>query len=228
MSLDVIGAGNGRTGTLSLKLALERLGFGRCYHMTELMADPSRLHHWEAAFAGEEVDWESLFDGYRSVTDYPGFYFHRQLAERYPNSKVVLTTRPADEWYESARQTIYTAKPRGFDKLKLAAQLPFNAQLRSFLPVFKIVDYMWDVIFEGRFEDRDYAMKRFEQMNDDVIRATPPDRLLVYQLGQGWDPLCEFLGVDVPDEPFPRTNERAGFEELLRTVRKGRLPDHNH
>ncbi len=224
MSIELIGAGNGRTGTLSMKLALEKLGYGPCYHMTELMADPSRLHHWQDAFDRRSVDWTALFEGYRSTTDYPGFYFYRDILATFPDAKVILTIRPADEWYESALRTIYTAPPSGIEKVKLVTQLPFNRRLRRFLPVFKVVDYMWDVIFEGRFEDRDYAIDRFEAMNQDVIDTVSPDNLLVFEVGTGWEPLCEFLDVEVPDELFPRTNKRQDFPAMLKEVRKGRLP----
>lgn len=227
MALDVIGAGNGRTGTLSTKLALEQLGFGPCYHMHELMARPERVSHWRDAFARRPVDWSALFDGYRATVDYPGFYFYDQLMEAFPAAKVILTTRPADQWYDSAYRTIYQAAPGPVQKIQILASLPFNRQLRQLMPVFKIVDYLWDEVFEGRFEDRAYAMAKFEEMNQAVIDTVPADRLLVFQASQGWEPLCRFLDVAVPPGGFPRLNERDEFATFIGNVRRGRVPlDH--
>ena len=220
----VIGAGNGRTGTLSMKLALEQLGFGPCYHMYELMSEPERLPHWQNAFAGEAVDWATLFDRYQSTMDYPGFYFYDQILGAYPEAKVILTVRPADEWYESAKRTIYRAAPSPTQKLRILTRLPFSPQLRKALPVFKLADYMWDVIFEGRFEDRAYATNRFEEMNQAVIDTVPSNQLLVFNVGDGWEQLCGFLNVAEPTEPFPKTNQRSQFDELIKATRRGEMP----
>ncbi len=227
MSLKVIGAGNGRTGTLTTKLALEQLGCGPCYHMLELMGEPDRVGHWQDAFAGRPVDWVALFDGYQATTDYPGFYFWSDLLEVFPESKVVLTTRPAAEWYESASKTIYTAPPGPLEKVRILARLPFSPYLRSMLPVFKIVDHLWDEIFEGRFEDRDYAIARYDQMNRDVIDGVPSDRLLVYNVADGWEPLCEFLDVEVPATPLPHAHKRADFGDMIRSIKAGNPPTHH-
>lgn len=224
MSLKIIGAGNGRTGTLSMKLALEQLGFGPCYHMYELMSDPERLPHWQDAFDGKPVDWEGLFDGYQSTMDYPGFYFYKEIMAAFPEAKVILTTRPGADWYESASKTIYKASPGPLQKLRILLRLPFNAKLRRVLPVFKIVDYLWEEVFEGRFADRDFAIRKFEAMNEEVIRTVPKEKLLVYQVKEGWEPLCDFLKLPVPDTPFPKTNHRDGFHAKLRRVRRGQLP----
>ena len=224
MALKIIGAGNGRTGTLSMKLAMEQLGLGPCYHMYELMSNPERLPHWHNAFDRKPVDWKALFDGYQSTMDYPGFYFFKEIMEAFPDAKIILTTRPAEEWYESAVKTIYKASPNPMQKMQILFRLPFNAKLRKVLPVFKLVDYMWDEVFEGRFEDREFAIRKFEEMNQEVIQTVPKEKLLVYQVKDGWQPLCDFLGLPVPATPFPRTNNRNGFHEKLKRVRKGQLP----
>src|SRR4028118_1909160 len=109
MAIRVIGAGLGRTGTLSLKAALEEVGFGACYHMIELLGHPEQVHFWEAASRGEPVHWDALFAGYQSIVDYPGCRYYRTLMEHYPDAKVVLTVRDPDRWYESTRETIYKA-----------------------------------------------------------------------------------------------------------------------
>ncbi|MEM7272410.1 MAG: sulfotransferase family protein [Actinomycetota bacterium] len=227
MSLQVIGAGNGRTGTLTTKLALEQLGFGPCYHMLELMSEPERVGHWQDAFAGRPVDWPALFDGYRSTTDYPGFYFWSDLMQAFPDAKVVLTTRPAADWYESAKSTIYTAPPGPLEKLRILTRLPFSPYLRSMLPVFKIADRLFTDIFEGRFEDRDFAIAKYEEMNQAVIDGVPPERLLVYNVADGWGPLCEFLGVETPDGPMPHAHRRADFPDMIASIKAGSPPTHH-
>jgi hypothetical protein len=227
MSLKVIGAGNGRTGTLTTKLALEELGFGPCYHMLELMSEPNRVRHWQDAFARRPVDWLALFEGYQSTTDYPGFFFWSELMKAFPEAKVVLTTRPASEWYESARATIYTAPPGPMEKVRILSRLPFSPYLRSMLPVFKIVDHLWDEIFEGRFEDREYAIAKYEQMNQEVIEGVRPEQLLVYNVAEGWEPLCRFLQVDVPSTPLPHTHRRTDFGEMIRSIKAGNPPTHH-
>ena len=108
MTLDVIGAGFGRTGTMSLKVALEELGFGPCYHMSEVFAHPEHVELWRAAAQGKEVDWEQIFGGYRATVDWPACSFYGELMEKYPDAKVILTVRDPQRWYESAYNTIYT------------------------------------------------------------------------------------------------------------------------
>jgi hypothetical protein len=224
MTIKVIGAGHGRTGTLSAKVALEQLGFGPCYHMYELMSYPERVPHWQNAFAKKPVDWDALFEGYGSTVDAPGNFFWKEMMEAYPEARVLLTTRPSDQWYESALKTIYTASPNAWQKFQILLRLPFNERLRKVMPVFKMVDHVWDVVFEGRFGERDFAIAKFEEMNNEVIETVPADKLLVYEVKDGWDPLCKFLNVPVPEGPFPKTNNQARFHEKLDGIRKGRMP----
>ena len=108
MPLSVIGAGFGRTGTMSLKLALDQLGFGPCYHMTEVFKNPKASGYWEAAADGKPIDWEEVFAGYRSTVDWPGATFYKQLADAYPEAKVILTERDAEAWFESTQATIFS------------------------------------------------------------------------------------------------------------------------
>jgi Sulfotransferase domain len=211
--LEVIGAGFGRTGTLSLKLALERLGFGPCYHMIELIDDPGRLGLWEAALAGN-ADWEQIFRGYRATVDWPGVAFWRQLVARYPAAKVILTVRDRDSWYESARDSIYRV-----------SSSPWPADARGDPRRDFVIRLVWEKQFGGRFEDAEHAMAVFDEHYDAVRREVPADRLLEFHVRDGWQPLCDFLGVPVPDEPFPRTNDRQEFaarvSERLREERGG-------
>ncbi len=210
MTLKVIGAGFGRTGTTSIKAALEQLGFSRCYHFTECFRHPSHPSQWEDAWAGRPVDWEQLFDGYQATVDWPGCSFYRDLMERYPDAKVLLSTRDPNSWYESVLGTIYRIP----GSLMLALVKPI---LSHFRVLFRAVDdAIWQGTFDGRFEDREYAIAVFERHNEAVRRYVPPERLLVFDVKQGWEPLCRFLDVEVPDGPFPYLNDAKLIQRSLR------------
>lgn len=209
--MKIIGAGFGRTGTLSMKAALDRLGFGPCYHMTEVFENPDRIPLFRAAAAGEPVDWDEVFAGYESTVDWPGASFWRQLAARYPEAKVLLTVRDPDRWYESVRTTIGPAARRGRDDIAdFATMMPEIAAGRGL-----VEELVWRGEFGGRGDDREYAIRVFTEHNAAVQREVAADRLLVYQVGDGWRPLCEFLGVPVPDEPFPHLNDGEAFRRRI-------------
>ncbi|MGP4091135.1 sulfotransferase family protein [Streptomyces sp. KR55] len=204
--LEVFGAGFGRTGTLSLRTALERLGFGPCHHMLGLFEDPDTLPLWRAAARGESVDWARAYKGYRSSVDWPGAAFWRDITAAFPDAKVILTVRDPESWYASAESSIHAAA---------VAPLPDDAD-----PLFAQVrqmslDVVWDGVFDGRFTDKQHAIEVFEEHVAAVKREIDPARLLVFEVRQGWEPLCAFLGVPVPDEPFPRSNDRAAFRQLM-------------
>jgi hypothetical protein len=223
MALQVIGAGLGRTGTSSLKAALEELDFGACYHMIELLTHPEQVHYWESASRREPVEWASLFEGYQAIVDYPGCRYYRELLEQYPDAKVVLSVRSPDTWWESVRETIYqVGRPSAGDSPP--SPLPFPGDPRLFARIFQMVGRdIWETDFGGRFEDRDYAIEVFNRHNAEVQRAVPADRLLVYQVKEGWEPLCRFLNVPVPEgKPFPRFNDREAFRSRL----AGGRPEH--
>jgi hypothetical protein len=210
MPLSVIGAGLGRTGTLSLKTALEELGFDKCYHMTDVMAHLEHAAVWDAAARGEPVDWESLFQGYQATVDWPGCNFFEEFVRLYPDAKVILTVRDPERWYESARQTIYYIRHA------------FPSWLRLVVPRMRTFNRMldrliWDGTFHGKFSDKSYAIAVFNQFNDRVQRIVPAERLLVYEIQDGWRPLCEFLGQPVPEgKPFPHRNDTAEFRSRVR------------
>ena len=207
MSIDIIGAGLGRTGTLSLKLALERLGFAPCYHMLQLIEHPDRLPHWEAATRGDTVDWDVLFAGYRATVDYPGCLFYRSLMAHYPEAKVILTVRDPETWYDSAYSTIFPGG-RPADLPSLPAEMSSRQRMIDRL--------IWDGQFGGRFADRAHALAEFQRHIEEVEQTVPAERLLVFEVREGWEPLCAFLDVPVPDEPFPRTNSQQEFHDRLR------------
>jgi hypothetical protein len=209
MSIRVIGAGLGRTGTLSLKLALEELGFAKCYHMTEVLAHMEDARVWDAAARAETVDWDALFGGYQATVDWPGCSFYEEFLRRYPAAKVVLTVRDPEKWYDSARQTIYSVRHAFPSWARL-----LNPRMRFFLCM--VDRLIWAGTFQGRFEDKSFAIAVFNQHNEQVRRVVPPERLLVYEVREGWGPLCAFLGVPVPDgKPFPHVNDAAEFRARI-------------
>ncbi|MEU4577592.1 sulfotransferase family protein [Nonomuraea sp. NPDC023979] len=207
--MKVIGAGVGRTGTLSLKAALERLGYGPCFHGRHVLDHPDRLPLWRDAAAGRPVPWETVFDGYAASVDWPGAAFWRDLLTAFPSARVILTVRDPDSWYESVRATVYRmfgdgpAEPRVAEARRIVPGLDvFTAFHRQMI---------WDGFFGGRFADRDHAIAVYREHNDAVRREVPADRLLVVEPGAGWGPLCTFLGVPEPEEPYPHLNDPARF-----------------
>ncbi|RMF82455.1 MAG: sulfotransferase family protein [Chloroflexi bacterium] len=215
--LKVIGAGLGRTGTNSLKIALEKLGFDKCYHMFELMQAPHHQRYFEAAHAGQPVDWDALFTGFQAAVDYPAAAFYRELMAHYPAAKVILTVRDPERWYDSVRETIYASSRRGKLWHTVATLGSFHPAIRHTRRRRRFLDRLiWDGQFEGRFEDRAHTIAAFNRWNDEVQQTVPAERLLVYQVQEGWQPLCDFLDVPAPDEPFPRSNTRETFKQHVR------------
>jgi hypothetical protein len=193
MTLQLIGAGWGRTGTKSLQNALAVLGY-RAHHMHEVFQNPEHSELFLAAARGD-ADWNRIYDGYTATVDWPGAAFWRELADAYPDAKVLLSIRDPQEWYES-----YCATVR---------QPILDGGLGTWS------DMVHEVIVEREFggepNDRDHLVAAFERHTEAVIATIDPARLLVYRVAQGWEPLCAFLGAPVPDEPFPRVNDRESF-----------------
>jgi hypothetical protein len=199
MSLEVIGAGYGRTGTLSLKLALEQLGLGPCFHMSEAIANPACIPGWVEATRGRP-NWEQLFAGYRATVDHPGCIFYRELAALHPGAKVILTVRDPNDWFDSTQATVFSPLMRA----------------RVADPLFKefLTGTVWGLFGDG-IDDRAFMVHAFERHTAEVKRAIAADRLLVFEVSQGWEPLCRFLDVAVPATPFPRVNSRAEMAAML-------------
>jgi hypothetical protein len=191
MTLKVIGAGLGRTGTLSLKLALEHLGFGPCYHMLEIMGQArKRLPQWIEVVRGNP-DWDAIFEGYQSSVDYPACYFWREQAAQYPDAKVILSTRDAEGWFISVNRTIMS--PGSVASMR-------GGPFAEFMEGTVLKD------FGERTNDRDFMVDYFQRWEQSVIDEVAPERLLVHRPGDGWEPLCRFLSVPVPVEAYPRVN----------------------
>ncbi|WP_248964042.1 sulfotransferase family protein [Sphaerisporangium perillae] len=218
--LEVIGAGMGRTGTYSLKTALERLGYGPCHHMSSLDGDLDRIRGWEAAAQEEPVEWSRLLGGYHATVDWPSCYFWRELTAAYPDARVILTVRDPGRWYASVRDTIYRSSHRqpGWAGLVMRLENLVCPALRVRRRMCERV--IWDGTFGSRFDERRYAIEVFEWHTAQVRAAVPADRLLVYEAGQGWEPLCEFLRVPPPDEPFPHLNDGAAFRRMAARRRR--------
>jgi len=201
MPLEIIGPGFGRTGTNSLKVALEHLGFGPCHHMFEVRDNPERLPDWEAAARGEAVDWDKVFRGYRSQVDWPGARYWRELAQHFPDAKVILSVRDPDAWFDSVQATIAPfISARGTHPsphVNAIAEMANQAIVAQ--------------VFGNRMSEREHATRVFREHIAEVKSEIPAHRLLTFDLRDGWEPLCDFLEVEVPGIPFPRTNSSKEF-----------------
>jgi hypothetical protein len=206
MTLKVIGAGFGRTGTLSLKLALEELGLGPCYHMIEVNAHPEHDALWLALARGEASDWRPMLQGYASTVDWPTTYIWKDLAAANPQAKIILTLRDAEAWYASATVTIF-ARMLEFESMRASPDAvdPARSRHREMINTLIV-----EKTFGGSL-DKDNAIAVFNAHNEEVRRSVPRKRLLVYESGEGWQPLCTFLDVPVPATPYPKVNTTEDF-----------------
>ncbi|NJL41910.1 MAG: sulfotransferase family protein [Leptolyngbyaceae cyanobacterium SM1_4_3] len=224
MTIQVVGAGSGRTGTLSLKAALEELGFRKCYHMVELLQHPEHIQFWEQISTGQSVDWEFLFAGYEAIVDFPGNRYYLNLLQAYPNAKIILTIRDPESWYESMLNTVYQTNPTSLQKLMMALKLPFSTRSRQIVRIFQLADRVWQQDFQGKFEQKDFAIAIFNYHIEQVKQLIPAERLLIYEVKEGWEPLCRFLiGPFQRAKPFPHLNERANFGEFARRLIQGKF-----
>lgn len=196
--LRVVGAGVGRTGTLSLKVALERLLGAPCYHMMEVFGHPDHVPLWRDAARGRMPDWKALMHGYAAAVDWPASAFWPELASAFPDALVLLSVRDADAWWRSANGTIFPATERSPSEL-----------WRS------MVDEMFASRFTPAIRDRDASIAAFERHNARVRAEVPARRLLEWRPGDGWEPICRALGLPIPAEPFPHTNTTAEFNARL-------------
>lgn len=201
MTLEVLGTGFGRTGTMSLKRALETLNFSPCYHMAEIQRRREHAGVWMRAAEGLEPDWRELLAGYRAAVDWPVAAFWREILAAHESARVILTVRDAAQWYDSFRDTIL--------EKALGIAPPASLPIRPLYDVSRKV--ILERTFDGRAEDSAHAIDVFERHNRDVVATVDAKRLLVFDPASGWKPLCRFLGVPVPAQPFPHVNGRSSF-----------------
>jgi hypothetical protein len=203
--MSLVGAGFGRTGTLSLKSALETLGLTPCYHMLEVVRREGHPELWSAVVDGARDRWDEIFGNFQAAVDWPACAYWRELADHYPDAKVLLSVRDPDRWYDSVHDTIYQVMMRGIELGGAQAneQVAMSRKL------------VLEQTFGGRFEDRAHAISVFERHNQSVIDAIPADRLLVFEAKEGWAPLCRFLDRPVPAEPFPHVNTRDEMRAMV-------------
>ena len=201
MPLQIIGSGFGRTGTMTTKNVLEHLGFGPCHHMIEIIENPDQLKYWKALAAGEDVNFEDVYAGYGSQVDWPGAHVFEQVATAFPDAKVIHTERPEEDWWRSFNGTIGK-----FFRIFRDMNLP--------PPLVDQFSTMEEFFVRSNFPDltdKDAVLSAYRSHNQHVREVIPSDRLLVFSVKQGWGPLCEFLGVDAPDGPFPHYHPRDEF-----------------
>lgn len=212
--MKVIGSGFGRTGTLSMKAALEQLGFGTCYHMDEVVFNKEHTEAWYNIAQGKSVDWHHLFRDYESAVDFPASILYKEILAAYPEAKVVHTVRDPEKWYNSTMETIYQSAgtkviPRWVQRMvKMLGQWVTMSDT-----------LIWNGLFEGEFENRQRAIEIFNERTEEVKRTVPADQLLIFSVKEGWEPLCQFLGVPVPDTPFPHVNDSQAMKKRLNTLR---------
>jgi len=204
MSLRVVGAGLGRTGTHSLQIALQQLLGAPCYHMLEIIEHPEFIPAWQDAVDGKPVDWEAVMNGYSAAVDWPAAAYWRELAEWNPDAIILLSTRSStDAWWKSANDTIFEISRRE------APPVPaLQAQQKM------AVD-MLTKTFTPNWSNEADAKKAYELHNETVRATAPRDRLVEWQPGDGWEPICSALSLPVPDEPFPHVNSTAEFRAML-------------
>jgi hypothetical protein len=216
MALKVVGAGFGRTGTLSLKVALEKLGCGPCYHMAEVFPRPEHVAMWHRLAFENTIDWDELFGGFQATVDWPSARWWREISAHYPDAKVLLSVRDPEAWYKSMSDTI--AQP-------MREPAPDSAPEIIRLQSQMIRKSVLTETFDNRFEDKAHAIEVFKRHSQEVRDAIDPARLLVFDVREGWAPLCRFLDVPIPDEPFPRLNDTATTQGMIRMMRESMRKD---
>ena len=217
MSLKVIGTGLGRTGTKSLKFALDQLYEGQCFHMMELLQHPKRVNLLKKGQRKGQIDWDAFFEGYTATVDYPTALFYEDLLKKYPNAKFIHTLRDSESWYASVRETIYRGKPKNAkDIFRMIYNMIRSADFRRVAPVFQYSDQLiWNGQFQSKFEEKAVAIKIYEAHLEKVKATIPAEQLLLYNIKDGWQPLCDFLNLPIPTTPFPNSNNKKEFNRKM-------------
>jgi hypothetical protein len=216
MALKVIGAGWGRTGTESLKKALEIIGFGKCYHAFELLKDGHRVVYWEQLAKGEQPDYDRLFEGFQSAVDFPVALYYKEFMKQYPEAKIILSYRDPEKWYESASKTILRPIPFFFIPLCRFVGL-FNKNISYFPRIHAImINEILNQFMQGRQNDRAFMINLYNRWVEDVKQTVPEEKLLVFEAREGWEPLCKFLNVPIPEVPYPKGNDSEQFRKRIK------------
>lgn len=211
LNIQIIGASLGRTGTLSLKLALEQLGYGPCLHMCSFVADSRLCGIWLEELARVSPDWQRLAGNYTSLVDWPACLFVEQILFRAPQAKVIFTERDFDSWYQSINETVFPA-------LRWAELVP-KERASDFLQLAKEV--VAERTFAEKF-DRESVFELYSAHREHIIDTVPAEQLLLFDVREGWGPLCEFLRCPVPRGDFPRENAADEFFSMLGKMRGNR------
>ncbi len=225
MSVQVIGAGFPRTGTTTLKKSLEILGYSKTYHMKELLVNPWYLKYWTSLRETGSTQWEELYDGYQASVDFPCYPWYKEHLLQYPNAKVILTVRDFESWYESVLKTVYTAGPQSAgEKVKMLLKMSVNARVRRVVKCIKFFkSCFFGDQFQDRFSDKEYVRSVWEQHIADVKAHVSEEQLLIYNVRQGWEPLCEFLDLPIPKEDLPHLNKKENFRKMMPELMKGNM-----
>lgn len=224
MGLKVIGAGGPRTGTASLKTVFETLGYGECQHMENLFNRPELVDNWIEFFETGKTDFDFLFKGFQSTTDFPGYLLYKELLTQYPDAKVVLNLRDPEEWYESFKRTVFTFVPQTPEqKEKLKPKMEASERFRNIAKTLGLVEvYLLKGHYKDNFLDKEKTLEIYRRFNDEIRANVPAGQLLEYQVSEGWEPLCEFLDVPVPQADFPMRNQRKQFiAQLTKMMESG-------
>jgi len=211
--MQLIGAGLPRTATTTQKVALEMLGLP-CYHMRELLGNLDQVPFWQAAADGHAADWGSVFEGYESTVDWPAAFFYRELMEAYPEAKVLLSVRDGDSWERSMRDTVWSIY-FGDSLMHHISRARYHAdpQWRAWIELMISMCWRGRGAFAGSYSDREALIAGMERWNDEARASVPAERLLEWRPQDGWEPLCEFVGRDVPSEPLPNVNDTQAFKD---------------
>ena len=204
MPLKIIGSGYGRTGTMALKIALETLGCGPCYHMLEVSKNPGHDKLWREATDRGTADWDTIFANYQACVDWPACSFWEALLNQYPDAKMILSIRDPEDWYQSVKNTIYQRMkmPRESENEEAHRDMAYHLIL--------------ELTFNRSFADKKYAIDIFNHHIAEIKRKVPDDKLLVYETGTGWGPLCRFLQLPIPNQSYPHVNTTREFREQFR------------
>jgi hypothetical protein len=210
--MKLIGVGFGRSGTMSLKGALEQLGANPCFHMIDLIMGERKerdLEYWTRIADGEQVDWHEVFEPYEATVDWPACRYWRELVDAFPDVPVLLNHRDFDGFYKSCENTIAAIK-----KAAQAGELKPDTNRPQPPPELwgAIEKIIWQGDFQGRFDDKEWVRQMYFDRIETIKREVPSDRLIVWELGKdGWEPIADALGVPVPDEPFPHLHDTNEF-----------------